>query len=124
MKYNGNRPKGKPAVTPDFWPSHATQRALFNEPFTANVLGVPWPHTSPDYMPPSRHVFDGLGGKVIAWELNTIVSYVIDKRPDRLPHLAHALRRHIRKYESAVHDIEEEMAFNKAMEIDKAPNFR
>lgn len=86
----------------------AHQRHLFNEPFVAHVLGLSWPNPDQSAMPPGRKVFDGLGGSVIAWDADTLVAWIIENRPDRVPHLYVALRRHLHRLGMMLTDVEQE----------------
>lgn len=95
---------GEPAL-PSVW---AQQRHLFNEPFVAHVLGLSWPNPDPAHMPPSRRVYDGLGGSVVAWQAEDLVSWIAINRPDRIPHLYSALRRHLMRLSMTVADLEME----------------
>lgn len=95
---------GEPTL-PSVW-TH--QRHLFNEHFVATVMGQAWPNPDLAQMPPSRRVFDGLGGSVVAWEAECMVAWIIENRPDRIPHLYAALRRHFMKLAMIVADLEQE----------------
>jgi hypothetical protein len=103
---NMHRPphNGEP-TSPWLW---ATQRILFNEPFVASVLGISWPHPDPSLMPPARRVYDGLGGSVVAWEADDLTEWVVQHRPDRLPHLYLAFRRHLHSMGIALRNVESE----------------
>jgi len=87
---------------------YSYQRHLFNEPFVANVLGLHWPNPDPKGMPPGRRVHDGLSGSVVAWEAGDLVHWIVANRPDRVPHLYTAMRRHLHRLGMIVADLEQE----------------